>query len=149
MKHALKLLIGGTGAFWLVVSYPAYRLGGEVSLVTAALAALLCLLPTTASLIWAGWARDQSPERQLLMMVGGTGLRMVAVLGAGLLLSPCYPAVVVAGLRQLRGLWSDVGWMPAQETTPITWWGWLLVFYLFTLALEVGIVVAARVPRIV
>jgi len=146
VKRALQLLVAGTLVFGLAVSFPAYRLGGEVGLVTAALAGLLCLLPTTVTLLWAGWAQEQSPERQLVMVLGGTGVRMVVVLGAGLLMSPHYPAVVIAVLREVLGFLGNLNWTPAHEPTITAWWGWILAFYLVTLALEVGILVAARTP---
>ncbi len=138
MNRALQFLVGGTLLFGAAVSYPAYRLGGEVSLATAALAGLLCLLPTSATLLWAGWALDQSPTRQLAMLLGGTGLRMAVVLGAGLALSPFYPGVVIHGLQIVLG----ASWEPSRLATITTLWLWLLVFYLVTLALEVAILVA-------
>lgn len=147
MKRALQLLVAGTLAFGLAVSFPAYRIGGAVGLATAVLAGLLCLLPTTATLLWAGWARDQSPQRQLAMVLGGTGLRMAVVLGAGLAMSPYYPAVVIAGLRGVLGFLGNSSWAPAHEPTATAWWEWVLAFYLVTLALEVGILVVARSPR--
>jgi hypothetical protein len=143
MKRGLQLLAGGTLAFWLAISFPVYRIGGEVSLATATLAGLLCLVPTSLTMLWAGWARDQSPHRQLAMLLGGTGLRMVVVLGAGLLLSPHYPAAVIEGLRLAAG----PTWTPPSELTVTSWWVWLMVFYLVTLALEVGILAAAWMPK--
>lgn len=146
MRRALQLLVGGTLAIWLAVSYPAYRLGGEVSLATSVLAALLCLVPTSATLLWAGWAQDQSPQQQIITILGGTGLRMVIVLGFGLVLSSCYPAVVIGAFRELLGLLGNSAWAPDRVPTITTLWAWLLVFYLITLGLEVVILVA-RNPK--
>lgn len=144
MKQPLKLLLAGTLAFWLAASFPAYRLGGEIGLATATLAALLCLLPTAATLFFAGGGKEQPPSRQMLVLLGGTGLRMGMVLAIGLLLTPLYPAFVIAGLRGLPG---RSGWLPPEEPTITAWWTWILAFYLVTLALEVGVLAAARAPN--
>jgi hypothetical protein len=121
MKRRLGLLTAGSLALWLAVSYPARLLGGESAVVYSAVAVALCLAPTLATLAWAGWALDQSPEQQLLMLLGGTGVRMGVVLGAGLALYTFVPYFQESGF-----------------------WVWLLVFYLFTLALEMALLVAGR-----
>jgi hypothetical protein len=72
-------------------------------------------------MLWAGWAFRQSPEQQLLMLLGGTGVRLGVVLGAGLVLTTFVPFF-------------------GQPS----FWLWLLVFYLITLALEVVLVVKGQ-----
>src|SRR5436853_296862 len=71
MKRRLGWLVAGSLAFWLAVSYPARLLGGDSALGYSAVAAALCLAPTLATLAWAGWALERSPEQQLLMLLGG------------------------------------------------------------------------------
>jgi hypothetical protein len=108
---------------WLLLALPAsYLGGGDDAVVQSGWAALLCLLPATAVMIWADWAFRQSPEHQMYVVLGGGGVRMFFVLAAGLLLAEV------------------VGWFRGQ----IGFWVWLLVFYLFTLALEVGLLLAAQ-----
>ncbi len=75
------LVAGGTlalvgGWLWPGLPIPLYSTVGV----------LLCLVPTVLTYLWAGWARSQSAEQQLLMVLGGTGLRMFVVLLAGLVL---------------------------------------------------------------
>lgn len=118
MRKQATLLILTSLAFWVAVSYPAFVLGGESALIYSAVALLLCLLPTVATLLWAGWAWNTTPEQQLTMILGGTGLRMTFVLGCGLLLYSAVPYF-------------------AQQS----FWVWLLVFYLLTLALEMVLIV--------
>lgn len=119
MKRRLGLLLVGTLLGWTIVAYPALRLWGPEALVQSAVAMGLCLAPAAVTMVFLGRSLQRPPEQQLLAMVGGMGIRMVVVLGAGTLL---YFAVPV--------LQSDGFWI------------WLLVFYLLTLALEVGIVLA-------
>jgi hypothetical protein len=120
MKRVVTLVIG-TLALWAAAAYPGWLLGGEEALALSAVALTLCLVPTTATLLWAEWATRQSPEQQLTMVLGGTGVRMGLVLGVGLLL---YTLVPFFGKQ--------------------SFWVWLLVFYLFTLALEMVLVVRSR-----
>jgi hypothetical protein len=71
-------------------------------------------------MIWALAGSRQTPEQRRLVALGGTVIRMFFVLGAGLL--------VTGTIDYFRGT---------------TFWLWLLIFYLFTLALEVVIVIRA------
>jgi len=70
--------------FWAVLAYPARHFGGSPGFVYSLVAALLCFAPTALTLIWSHRAARQDPNQQLLMVVGGTGVRMAFVLGAGL-----------------------------------------------------------------
>jgi hypothetical protein len=84
-------------------------------------AVALCLLPASATMLWAHWAYRRAPEQQLWMVLGGGGVRMGVVLGVGL------------GLYVLVPYFNDPGF-----------WVWLLLFYLLTLALEVVLVVRGQ-----
>jgi len=119
----LLLLIGGTLAFWLLAGLPARVLGGgDVALVHCGTALLLCLLPTAATLVWAERTLGQAPDQQLLLMLGGTGLRLFLVLPAG---------------------WALFAWAPYyQGRTGFLLW--LVVCYLFTLTLDVALLLAGR-----
>lgn len=113
MTRQLGTLVLASLALWAVLAYPARLLWGSVAVYYSAAALALCLPPAAVTLAWGRRALRQSAERQLLMVVGGTGLRMAGVLGAGLAL-----ALLVPYFRQ-PGFWVAV-----------------LVFYLFTLAVE-------------
>ena len=106
---------------WAVVTYPAGQFWGSEVLVQSGAAMLLCLVPAVLSLALSQHALRQSPEWQLLAFLGGTGLRMVVVLGVGFLLFHVVPA--------LRG---------------DGFWVWLIVFYLATLAGELWLLVAGK-----
>jgi len=116
------ILIACTLLLWAAAAYPAWLLGGEQALIFSLVAVALCLTPTVLTLLWADWSVRQSPEQQLTMVLGGTGVRMGFVLGVGLLLYTLMPYF--------------------QQQS---FWLCLLVFYLFTLALEIVLVVRSRV----
>jgi hypothetical protein len=125
VSRRVLVLIGAVAAFWLLVALPARHFGGgDDAVVQSALAALLCLVPATAVMIWADWAFGQSAEQQLYVVLGGGGVRLFFVLGVAFLLSE------IAGLY--RG--------------QIGFWIWLGVFYLFTLALEIVLLLKMQ-PR--
>jgi hypothetical protein len=86
-------------------------------------AAVLCLIPTGLTLAWASWAARQSGEQQLMMTLGGTGMRMAFVLLSALFLYFRVPLFHQPGF-----------------------WGWILAFYLFTLALEMTLILTGRSP---
>ena len=116
MSKRVLILVGGVLALWVLLALPARHLGGgDDAVVQSGLAALLCLLPATAVMIWADWAFRKSAEQRLYAILGGGGVRMFFVLGAAFLLSE-----MVGLYRGQIGLWV-----------------WLGVFYLFTLALEI------------
>jgi hypothetical protein len=123
VSRRVLTLIGAVAAFWLLVALPARHFGGgDDAVVQSALAALLCLVPATAVIIWADWAFRKGAEQQMYAVLGGGGVRLFFVLGAGFLLSEV------------------AGWYRGQ----MGFWVWLGVFYFFTLALEVGLMLAAR-----
>jgi hypothetical protein len=110
-------LITGSATFWLLTALPARILGGgDDAIALSGTAMLLCLVPGVGTLAWAEWTRKRMPQHMPIAVLGGTGVRMFVVLGTGLLL---------------------------YETAPhyegkTGFWIWILVFYLFTLALEIG-----------
>jgi len=116
------ILIACTSLLWGAVAYPAWLLGGEQTLVYSIVALALCLTPAAATLLWSDWSARQAPENQPTMILAGTGVRMGLVLGVGLLL------YTQSSYFQERSFWIC-----------------LLLFYLFTLALEVMLVVNGRV----
>jgi hypothetical protein len=118
----LLLLVGGTAAFWLIVGLPArYLGGGDTAIAYLGTALLLCLAPGMVTLIWGESAFKQSPDQQLILVLGGTGLRMFFVLLAG---------------------WALFVWLPYYQQQSFLIW--LLVGYLFTLALDLTLLLAGR-----
>jgi hypothetical protein len=121
VKKQVAILIVASLAAWAVIAYPAQQQWGRPAVVYSAVAVALCLVPTALTMLWAGWAFRQSPEQQLLMVLGGAGVRMGVVLGVGLALTSLVP------------------YFHEQS-----FWVWLLVFYLLTLTLEMVLVVRSR-----
>jgi hypothetical protein len=118
----LLLLLGGSFAFWLLVGLPARHLGGgDAALVFSGTAILLCLVPMTATLLWGERALRQTPDKQLTLVLGGTGMRMGFVLLAG---------------------WALFQWVPYFHQPGFLIW--LGVCYLFTLALDMTLLLAGR-----
>jgi hypothetical protein len=116
-------LFAGCAAFWLVVALPARHLGGgDTAVAYSGTAMLLCFLPAALTLAWATWAMAQDGQQQLVLVVGGGGVRMFFVLVAGVLLS-----LYVPFFQERPGFLV-----------------WLLVAYLFTLALEIALMLAGR-----
>ena len=124
MIRRLGILVVATLALWVATVYPAYRLGGPDLAVQGTVAMLLCLIPAAATLAWGLRAQTRPPEAQLAAMLGGTGVRMAVVLGAGYLLYT---------------------WVP--ELHALEFWAWLVVYYLATLALEVRLLLAGTGAR--
>lgn len=116
----LAYLVGGVLLLWAVAVVPASLAVGDHAVQESATAAALCLLPAVVTLIWSQQA-GTSLEARLLSMVGGMGLRMVAVLAGGF------------GLTRLLPDWFD--W---------TLWIWLMAFYMFTLGLETTLLVKSK-----
>ena len=113
MKRRLSTLIAGTLALWVVLFFPARYLSGPEGGIYSLVAVLLCLIPASLTLAWASREQARSADQQLRLALGGTGLRMIFVLGLGI------------------GMYLMIPYF--QQ---LSFWGWLLVFYLFTLGLE-------------
>jgi hypothetical protein len=119
----LLFLVGGCAAFCLLVGLPARHLGGgDTAVVFVATALLLCLVPAVVTLVWGERALRQSPDGQLLLVLGGTGGRMAFVLLAG---------------------WTLYQYVPYYQQQP-GFLIWLAVCYLFTLALDMTLLLAGR-----
>ena len=126
MRRVL-FLVSGSLLFWLLASLPFRMLAddrdaGDAAVVYAGAAVLLCLLPTSLTLLWSSYALKQAPEQQLTAVLGGTGLRIFGVL--------------LAGFALLR-------WVPYFREYP-GFLIWLLVSYLVTLALEITLLLMGR-----
>jgi hypothetical protein len=120
----LIVLVAGSLFFWAIAAGLAYLLWEDhrsVVLGFSATALALCLLPAMGTLLWAQWSLQRSPEQQLTAILGGTGLRMFLVLAAGF------------GLSRQVAYFQPGGFLI-----------WLLVFYLFILALEMILLVGSR-----
>jgi hypothetical protein len=123
VKGRVAILLGGSLAFWLVLVIPARIFWGTRVVWPSLAAVALCLVPTSVTLLWGQWAARRSPQMQLAAVVFGTMLRMLFVLAGGLAVwyrGPFYPD-------------------PA-------FWMWIVIFYLFTLALEVTLLLARQTP---
>jgi hypothetical protein len=117
----LGLLIAGTLALWLLVFYPARLAWGDRAVLQSAVAAALCLVPMALTLVWCTLAHGGSAESQLAAVMGGTVVRMFAVI------------VVAAILFKTVEALSEPAFML-----------WVIVFYLATLTLEIVLVVRRR-----
>jgi hypothetical protein len=84
----------------------------------ALVAALICVVPAAGTLAWATWALGDSGENQTAAVLGGTGLRLFAVVGVGMALFFAVPTF--AG---------------------VAFFVWLVFFYLVTLTFEVVLLV--------
>jgi hypothetical protein len=132
MIRQLGLLWMGSLALWLVCAACAWLLSGQTGLLDTTVACALCLVPMTATLVWAHGSSNSAPEQQLLAVLGGTGVRLMVAIGGGIALSRTVEALA----------------RPAFLV-------WVVVFYLLTLTLEIVLVVrqlngstaAAPVPR--
>jgi hypothetical protein len=118
----LGIFVSGCLVFWLAVALPARHVWGDSAAVFSGVAILLCLIPTAATFVWAQWALAHSPEQQLWMVLGGTGIRMFFVLTGGGLLY----------------------WLVPYFQQSQSFWIWILISYLFTLSLEMALVVSQK-----
>jgi hypothetical protein len=116
------LLVIGSLVFWVLVAVPSRHLWGDSAAVFSGTAVILCLIPTAATMLWANWAFDRAADQQIVMVLGGTGLRMFVVLFGGLALYTLIPY-----FQEHQGFWL-----------------WVLTTYLFTLALEMTLVLKGR-----
>jgi hypothetical protein len=119
----LLFLVAGCVAFWLLVALPARHLGGgDAAVVFIGTALLLCLLPMTVTLVWGDRALRQPADQQLILVLGGTGARMGFVLLTG---------------------WTLYQWVPYYQLQS-RFLIWLVVCYLFTLALDMTLLLVGR-----
>jgi hypothetical protein len=125
VKRLLAFLIGGTLAAWILVLYPARILVGEFTTLYGTVAMALCLVPAAGTLAWSWRAMEWKAEQQIIVILGGTGLRMVWVLVGGLAICGLFPAFQQA-----------------------SFWIFILVFYLVTLGLEMILIVGQLKSRL-
>jgi hypothetical protein len=114
---SLVLLVGGSLLVWAALAYPGWVLWGEAALVHSAVAWLLCVVPGAITVAWA-LRREQAPEMRVVAVLGGSGIRLAAALGGGLVLTELLP-----------------------ETFTKVFWLWVGVFYAVLLTLEVLLLV--------
>jgi threonine/homoserine/homoserine lactone efflux protein len=125
MMRSVVTLVLGAALFWGLVAVPArHLLGGELTYVYSGTALLMCLIPGVVTLVWAGWSARHDPQQLPLVVLGATGVRMFGVLIAAWLLVQNVP------------LYREEGGFLY----------WLIVCYLFTLALEMYVLLSGR-PR--
>jgi hypothetical protein len=87
-------------------------------LLYSTVAAVLCLVPSAATLVWCDMVLGKTPEQQLAAVLGGTVVRMAVVISVGL--------VLFNGIPEVFG--SNAFWL------------WIIGFYLWTLTVEMAIV---------
>lgn len=109
-------------ALWLLVGLPARHFGGgDEALQYTGTAALLCAIPMALTLALTARLAVKAPRMLAIGVLGATGLRMFVVLISGLVLAAFVPFY--------------------REQA---FWLWLVVFYLATLALDVGLLLASK-----
>jgi hypothetical protein len=116
------LLLAGSAALWLLVGIPARYVLGEGALLDCGVVTLLCLIPAAVTLLLVELVEKTSPQQVALAALAASGMRMAVALGGGLLLTHSVPYF--------------------QNRT--SFWGWLIVVYLLTLALDVSLMIAGR-----
>ena len=110
----LVLLLVGTALFWLTATGVAHLIWGETVWLPSSVACVLCLIPAAGTLVWIASADAMAVEKQLMLVFGSTGIRLLVVLGCGMAIFLGFP-----------------------DYFPLTFWVWLGVFYIVTLGLEV------------
>ena len=137
-------LVAVTAALWAIVAVPAGVVAGPPGVAQATGAALLCLGPAALTLGATLWLR-RSPEEQLLAVAFGIGCRVVLVIAGGLYLQKGLPESAAFD-DPLAGLLAGPRETLLNRPSDRTFWVWVVLFYLFTLAAEV-VLTAARDTR--
>jgi hypothetical protein len=101
---------------WLLIALPARAAWGDATVLVSAVALLVCLVPAQATLAWVQWSWTRPVETQFTAGLGGTGGRLFGVVVITLLLDGAVPFLGENGFAS-----------------------WVILFYLLTLALEVGL----------
>lgn len=123
MKRTLAYFLAVCGLGWLALALAGFVLQREYGLICAAAAGVICFAPTLGSLILAVWSTGKSHSEQLMAVTVGMMLRMCFVLGASL--------VVFMAVPFFRSVDGATG-----KSRELTFWGFVLVSYLGTLAVE-------------
>jgi hypothetical protein len=116
----LRWLTGGTFTLWTLLLYPGWLLWGDRVWVQSLTALALCLVPALFTLGWA-LKSNTSPEIQLVAILAGSGIRLAVAMGGGLLLHETLP-----------------------EMFTTSFWLWMVLFYMFILAVETILVVKCK-----
>jgi hypothetical protein len=125
VTRRLGWFLGAALAVWLLVVIPVRYAWGPTQAVYGSCALAICLVPAAGTLAWSLWGRRQPPTQQMIVILGGTGIRMAAVFVAAVVLSQR-----VDYFRREPGFWT-----------------WVLVFYLVTLGLEVTVLLTGPVDH--
>jgi len=111
--------------FWVLAGLPARHLGGgDLALIHAGTAELLCLAPAVITLVWATRLLARDPQQTPILVLGATGIRLFGVLLAALVLYLRVP--------------------PFREQAAFLFW--VLGAYLYTLAVEIALLLSGQ-PR--
>lgn len=127
MTRTLTLFVAGSVAGVAALSGLGFARDGVVGLLSTLVAGLICIVPTTLSLMLALWSRGRSGSDQLMAVMGGMAFRMVSVLAVGM--------VVFLNVPQLR----------ETRERELAFWSAVLICYLGTLAWET--ILSARARR--
>jgi len=130
VTRTLFLFIGGSLAGIAILAGAFAARDGRNGILSVALAATICLIPTTLSLALALWARQRSGTDQLMAVMGGMMVRMVVVLGASL--------VTFLNVPQLR----------ETRERELQFWTAIFLCYIGTLAWETFLTARNRRPSL-
>ena len=115
---SIALCITGAGLFAIPALGLAYFFGGDEALLQGSVAFALAFVPAAATLAWVTYSYRSTPDMMLLASLGGSGFRMAIALGGGWFLTTSQP-----------------------QNFDMTFWSWLILFYLVLLAFEITILV--------
>jgi hypothetical protein len=120
MKRCAILVVAGL-ILWSIAALPTRLWWGHAAFVESALALAICMVPALASLAWAAWRPPQTDQQRLVLVLGGTSLRLLGTLALALVL-----------LRLMPELGDHMGF-----------WTWVVIFYLFMLAFETSLLASS------
>lgn len=118
----LGLMLAAPLAFWVLLAVPVKHLADDDSAwPLSGVALLMCLVPAVITFVVGQRLLRSDPQQGPIILLGATGVRMFAVLAVALILMTTFPLF-------------------AQGRFLV----WLLVFYFFTLALEMSLLLTGR-----
>src|ERR1022692_4821817 len=115
---SLVLFRSGAWLFGTLALGIGYWVGGEETLFQGSVAFGLAFVPAAITLAWVTYSYRSTPDMKLLACLGASGFRMAIVLGGAYFLTSSQP-----------------------QTFDMTFWSWLILFYLVLLAFEITILV--------
>ena len=121
---SLVLFVVGALVFGAVTLGIGYWLGAIDVLLQGAAAFALAFVPAAGTLAWVILSYRSAPDMRLLASLGATGFRMAIALGGGWFLTSSQPQIF-----------------------DMTFWWWLILFYLVLLAFEITILVRQPVQK--